>query len=325
VNREQRGEREYLGLIGVSAADALAEIRAVWPDMYEAVIAGAFGGTLAAPELDRATRERATVAILAAAGDSERQLATHAAAALRLGVAPCELLALCEHVSVYADPVPSGRRPAGLCVRPPRPRPRGRLADTIHDGRDRADLSGVLDALALEQAHVVGLSYGGDVAQTAAVQRPERFASLALLATTDSPFAAFEHRARSGEVDGMEAHVAPSLTRWFTPDDLVLHGWSVRYARERVRRTDPVDWAAAWRSFAGLDVQDRLATFTRPTLVLARELDASTTPQITAALAARIPGSVYLELPGTPHMQTLSKPDLVVDALDEFLPTAHER
>jgi 3-oxoadipate enol-lactonase len=45
-----------------------------------------------------------------------------------------------------------------------------------------ADLIAALDALELEQAHVVGLSYGGGVAQTAAVRDPGRFASLALLA-----------------------------------------------------------------------------------------------------------------------------------------------
>jgi 3-oxoadipate enol-lactonase len=49
------------------------------------------------------------------------------------------------------------------------------------------------------------------------VAHPERFLSLALLATTDFPFAAFEDRARSAEGDGMEAQVVPSLPPWFTP------------------------------------------------------------------------------------------------------------
>jgi 3-oxoadipate enol-lactonase len=118
----------------------------------------------------------------------------------------------------------------------------------------------------------------------------------------------------------MEAQVVPSLTRWFTQEDLAVNAWSVRYARERVRRADPRDWAAAWRSFESLDVQGRLASLPAPTLVLAGELDASTTPGIMKGIAERIPGSTYGELPGTPHMQTLSKPDLVADALDEFLP-----
>src|SRR6516165_7960357 len=48
-----------------------------------------------------------------------------------------------------------------------------------------ADLLGVLDALDLNRAHVVGLSYGGGIVQTAATSNPERFESLALLATSE--------------------------------------------------------------------------------------------------------------------------------------------
>jgi 3-oxoadipate enol-lactonase len=383
MNREERGEREYQGLIGGAAAETLADIHAMAPDMYEALIAGAFGGTLANAELERAARELGTVAMLAAAGGLEPQLATHFRAALRLGVAPSELRALCEHISVYAgfpralnalrlldqvlgdagiarpasvsrlalrdhetvvatrgqhgphvvllhalgldwqmwEPIMErlavGRRVVAYDLRGHGRAARSPIPFTMEE--IAADLIGVLDALGLERAHVVGLSYGGGIAQTAAVRHPERFASLALLATTDFPFAAFEDRARSGEDDGMEAQVIPSLTRWFTPEDLAVNGWGVRYSRERVRRTDPGDWAAAWRSFKGLDVQGRLATFPAPTLILAGELDASTTPEMMAAIAERIPGSIYRELPGTPHMQTLSKPDHVAAALDEFL------
>ena len=119
----------------------------------------------------------------------------------------------------------------------------------------------------------------------------------------------------------MEAQIAPSLTRWFTPPALAVDGWGVRYARERVRRGDPADWAASWRAFEGLDVQDRLAAFAPPTLVLAGALDASTTPATMAGIAARIEGAAFEELPGTPHMQTLERPELVARALDRFLPS----
>lgn len=183
-----------------------------------------------------------------------------------------------------------------------------------------ADLVALLDALELERAHVVGLSFGGGIAQTAAVAHPERFLSLSLLATTDYPFDAFEARARSAEADGMEAQVVPSLTRWFTPAALATDPWGVRYAREQVRRGDPESWAASWRAFAGLDVQGRLAAFPAPVLVLAGEADASTTPEIMAGIAARIPGATHEQLPGVPHMQTLERPEVVAAALDRFLP-----
>lgn len=94
----------------------------------------------------------------------------------------------------------------------------------------------------------------------------------------------------------------------------------MRYARERILRADPRDWAASWRAMKGIDVQDKLGALQLPALVLAGERDASTTPQIMAAMARRIPGAAYCELPGTPHMQTLEQPALAAAALGRFLP-----
>jgi 3-oxoadipate enol-lactonase len=233
-----------------------------------------FGGPLARAELGRTARQVATVAILAAAGGAEGQLATHASAALRAGVSASELRALCEHVAVYAG-FPRALNALAVIdqvltkegiARPAATR-RIRLADhetvvaqmgdagpavvlvhalglnwrmwepvlgQLSEGRRvfaydirghgwaagapvpftmagaAADLVGVLDALGLDQAHVAGLSYGGSIAQTAAVGYPGRFLSLALMATTDHPFAAFEDRAHSGESDGLAAQVAPT-------------------------------------------------------------------------------------------------------------------
>jgi 3-oxoadipate enol-lactonase len=381
-----RGSREYAALMGSAPEETLAQLREKSPHLYESVVELAFGGPLARPELGRAQRELATVAILAAIGGAERQLAVHVRAALHLGIAPSELLALSEHVAMYAgfprainaaNVVDEVASQAGL-PRPPRlrrvpardhetvvaeagdggppvvlihalgldwrmwepvmgPLARGRrvyaydirghgsaagspVPFTMRDTAD--DLVALLDALGHESAHIVGLSYGGGIAQTAAVAYPERFASLALMATTDDPFPAFEDRARSGEVDGMAAQVVPSLTRWFTPAALATDGWGVRYARERVLHGNSVDWAAAWRSFKGLDVKGRLAGFEPPTLVLVGEADASTTPEIMGAIHERMPGSTFEVLLGTPHMQTLEQPELVAAALDRFLPAS---
>jgi 3-oxoadipate enol-lactonase len=389
MSRHQRGRREYQELMGSPPEDGLAEVRLRSPLMYDALVSGAFGGTLAQPDLGRADREIATVAMLAAVGDAGGQLARHAEAALRHGITAAELIALAEQVAVYAG-FPRAlnalavidRVLAQAGIARPAVLRRIRLADhetvvaqrgdagpavlLLHAlGLDRrmwdpvldslsagrrlfaydvrghgsaagspnpftmadaaADLFGVLDALGLDRAHVVGLSYGGGIAQAAAVSHPERIASLSLLATTDHPFGAFEDRARSGETDGMAAQVVPSLTRWFTPGGLAAGEWGVRYAREMVLRGRPDDWAAAWRAFQGIDVQGRLAGFAAPVLVLAGEYDASTGPELMSGIAGRIPGSRFRVLPATPHMQTLERPGLVAAALDAFLPGSAER
>lgn len=385
MDRSSRGRQEYQELIGLAPEEALAEIRARSPHMYDAMIEGVFAGTLAHTELSRASREIATIAILAAAGGAERQLVSHVRAALGHGVKPSELRALAEHVTVYAG-FPRGLNALTVIdtvltdegITRPLPLRRIQLADhetvvaqsggsgpavvLIHAlgldwrmwegvmtrlsagrrvfaydlrghgwaagspspftmGDTAADLVGVLDALGLERAHIVGLSYGGGIAQTAAVAAPERFESLSLLATTDYPFDAFEGRARSGEVDGMPAQVVPSLTRWFTAPALAINDWGVRYARELVLRGNPTDWAAAWRAFKGVDVQNCLGDFEPPTLVLCGELDASCPPEVMQPIAKRISGARYEELPGVPHMMSLERPEMVADALDRFLPS----
>lgn len=385
MNAYERGSLEFTALMGTPPEEALAELRLRSPQVYRTMLEGAFAGPLSHGELSRADRELATVAVLSALGGAEPQLASHVGAALRHGVTQSELLALAEHVSLYAgfpralnalsvidevltaqgiarparlhqvaladhgttvaqrgeegpavvlvhalgldrrmwEPVMEQLASAGRRVFSYDLRGHGSAAGspTPFTMDDTArDLIGVLDAMGLDQAHVVGLSYGGGIAQTAAVAHPERFASLALLATTDFAFAAFEDRARSGEVDGMAAQVVPSLTRWFTPPALAVNAWGVRYAREQVLRGNPADWAGAWRAFKDLDVQGRLEDFPAPVLVLSGELDLSTTPAIMGGIADPIKGAVYRELPGVPHMQTLESPELVAQALDGFLP-----
>lgn len=302
MDRRERGRREYEALIGSPPEESLREVRLRSPQMYDAVVEGGFGGTLARGDLSRASREIATVAMLAAMGGAEPQLTVHAKAALRAGIAPSELLALCEHVAGYAgfprgldalsviDEVLTG---AGV-PRPPRLH-RVKLADhttsvarygdsgpavvlvhalgldrrmwspvmpTLSEGRrvfaydirghgdaagapvpnamtdTGADLLAVLDALDLDRAHVVGLSYGGGIAQAAAVAAPDRFASLALLATTDHPFPAFEDRAVAAEKEGIGRPGEP------VPDPLVHPGGAGgerlgRPLRPRVRPARP--------------------------------------------------------------------------------------
>jgi 3-oxoadipate enol-lactonase len=184
------------------------------------------------------------------------------------------------------------------------------------------DLCQVLDHAGLERAHVVGLSYGGGIAQTFAVRQAHRLESLTLASTTDRAFDSFEARALSIEREGMAAQVTSSLVRWFTADGLALNPWGVRYARECVLRGDPGQAAAAWRAFAKLRVEGRLERLEPRTLVLSGSRDASTTPEVMRRLAAHVRESTFRDLPGAPHMPTLESPDLFVDALDPFLPTS---
>jgi 3-oxoadipate enol-lactonase len=384
VDDYQRGLREYAALVGGDAEVEQAGLRAVSPEIYDALVRHGFGGIIAGAELSRAQRELATVAIIATLGGAHPQLARHAVAALRQGITPDELRALCQHIAGYAgfpralnaltvidetltqegyarppalhrialtdhetvvaqrgtagppvilvhavgldwrmwqpvlDALAAGRRVFAYDVRG-----HGRAAGAPVAGdmaRLGADLLALLDALDLDTAHAVGLSFGGAIVQSAAVAAPERFASLALLATTDEPSPVFADRAAAAERDGLAAQVAPTLTRWFTPTALAGNDWGVRYARERLLRDDPSDFAGAWRAFLGLAVREHLAKLTMPTLVVAGAVDVASPPDVMRAIADRLPNATFAELAGAPHMLSLEAGDQLAGVLDEFLP-----
>lgn len=101
MDQQERGRREFDRLVGGDPEEVLAGIRRQSPELFDTMMDG-FGGPVTHVELSHRDRELATVAMLAALGGAEPQLALHVRVALRHGIAPAELRALCEHVSLYA-------------------------------------------------------------------------------------------------------------------------------------------------------------------------------------------------------------------------------
>jgi 3-oxoadipate enol-lactonase len=170
------------------------------------------------------------------------------------------------------------------------------------------DLDELLDRLAVDTAHLVGLSLGGAIAQVYALTRPERIGELTLVATVATPQPAFLQRGAAAQAGGMAGVLASTLTRWFTPEALAVNGWPVRYARDQVLRADPDTWAASWQALAGVDTLQRLPQLRMPTRLITGELDPSTPPPLMAEIATHIPGGHVVVIDGGPHMLSLERP-----------------
>lgn len=96
------GRRAMQAITGEAMNDILATVGSHSPQLAGNLVTHAFASVIADPALGHTTRELATITMLGAMGGCEGQLRTHLGFALDCGLAPEEIVACAEHVSVYA-------------------------------------------------------------------------------------------------------------------------------------------------------------------------------------------------------------------------------
>jgi 3-oxoadipate enol-lactonase len=176
----------------------------------------------------------------------------------------------------------------------------GRLAD---------DVVAVLNRLDLPDAHVIGHSWGGQIAQQVALDHPQRVNRLSLICTRSSPFPAFTAVAR-GLRDGT-ADVEASLARWFTPDERAEGAEPATTVRAWLHAADRARWADALDMIATFDVLAQLPRISVPTDVLAAEHDGVAVPEHMNQIADALPNASFRVLAGARHLAPLQRPDEV--------------
>jgi 3-oxoadipate enol-lactonase len=189
-----------------------------------------------------------------------------------------------------------------------------------------ADVVAVLDGAGIRQAHVLGVSLGGMVAQELAIEHPGRVDALVLVSTTPGwPFA-YPMPAASLRLIAAEG----SMTREVALRRHVENALSARGGRERgladrlvelqrSRPAAPGAWpaqAAAGARYAGVLRQTRIRA---RTLVLQGAADTVVDPRNAKLLAGRIPGAQLVIFPELGHLLFWQEPDSVADVVTLFL------
>jgi pimeloyl-ACP methyl ester carboxylesterase len=190
----------------------------------------------------------------------------------------------------------------------------------LYTGDDlRADVVGLLDALGLTSAHVVGISMGGAMAQLVTLDFPDRVASLTLISTTagagdpDLPGATEEVRAVFADPPpepewSDRAAVIDYIVEGDRPFEARSRPFDEARARDRAERV--VDRAINIESGlknhwllggGGESWRERLAELRAPTLVVHGAEDPLFPLEHGRALAREIPNADLLILEGTGH------------------------
>ena len=171
---------------------------------------------------------------------------------------------------------------------------------------------------------LAGLSMGGYVALEIMRQASDRVARLALLDTSARPDTPAQRgrrqaqiaKTQAGRFDEIPGEQWPLLVRPAVLDDPVLR----QIVQVMAEENGPDAFIRQQRAIMSRpDSRPDLTAITCPTLVLVGDSDALTPPELSAEIAAGIPGCRHVVIPQSGHLSTLEQPDRVTQALVEWL------
>ncbi|MER7246414.1 alpha/beta hydrolase [Kribbella sp. NPDC000426] len=180
------------------------------------------------------------------------------------------------------------------------------------------DLVTVLEQLDLQRVILVGCSMGGGTALSFALTHPDRVHALVLLCPSVHGFPAldepelnaqYDELIANRDVDGLVEFGLPVWAPTVTDDAVVA----------QLRAAAPAWFEQGMYLKAEPPVYDRLSEIHAPTTVMVGDKDRAISTASAGAAAARIPGAHFTWIPGADHYPSLRNPQLVIDAINNYL------
>jgi len=188
------------------------------------------------------------------------------------------------------------------------------------------DAAGLMNALDIDRAHVLGLSMGGMIAQELALNYPDKIDKLVLAATNcganGSVFATREVLKKLADRTGTpEEQVTRYCSLLFCEAWLESHEDDVHEFANRYIDAPASDYNAARQFIATVkfDACERIPRIEKPTLVACGKEDVIIPPENSKIIAGRIPGAKLIEYEEAGHGFIWERRDEFLRDLKEFL------
>lgn len=189
------------------------------------------------------------------------------------------------------------------------------------------DTLGLLDALQLRRAHLLGLSMGGMIAQEVALRAPRRIDHLILAGTHAGSKTAVPSPPWVAEAFAIDAGLSPqaqaqkSRPAVYSERFIARHSdWlDQRLVATMAQRSPPATWDHHAGTIKGWDSFERLPRIKQPTLVLHGAEDVLVLPENGRVLAAQIPDARFELIEGSGHIPMAEQPHKTVELIRRFL------
>ena len=172
-------------------------------------------------------------------------------------------------------------------------------------------------------AVLIGNGFGGTVALAFALAHPERIAKLVLCdAAAGFPpdgRKAFAAMAEKVAEAGLGSIAEIAAKRVFSPAYLAAHPEKIEERKAVLLAIEPKAFQAACKILQEADLTPLLHRLRVPTLVVCGEFDQATPPLLNKAIADKVAGARYVELPGCGHCPPLEQPEQFIAAIKGFV------
>jgi len=186
-----------------------------------------------------------------------------------------------------------------------------------------ADVIALLDGLAIERVHFVGLSMGGMIAQVVALQYPHRLRSLVLCDTAarvpESAQAVWPLRIEAARRDGMASLADVTIARWFTAGFIAKNSLILQQIYQQICDTPTEGFIGCLHAISRLDQLEQLASISLPVLIMVGEDDPATPLAESVAMHAQIAGSRMVTIKGAFHLSNVEQTAVFNSHLLQFL------
>jgi len=185
------------------------------------------------------------------------------------------------------------------------------------------DALGLLDELGMDRVHWVGLSMGGMIGQSIALNHSHRPLSLSLCDTSAMiPAEAqpiWDERIEGVRRKGMESQLEATMERWFTPSFFNLNPPMLTLIKEEFLATPAEGYIGCAGAIRRLNYLKRLGEINLPTFIIVGEDDPATPVSASRAIHEHIKNSKLVILSSTRHLSNVEQPRVFNENLVEFL------